>query len=41
VQDLNWLLKTFGKTGTAVLFVLIGLIPIWAGIKKIRKNKVD
>jgi uncharacterized membrane-anchored protein YitT (DUF2179 family) len=39
VQDLNWLLKTFGKTGTAILFGLTGLIPVWVGIKKIIKKK--
>ena len=39
VQDLNRLLKTFGKTGTAILFVIPGLIAIYAGIKKLRSRK--
>jgi hypothetical protein len=39
VQDLNWLLKTFGKTGTAILFTIPGLIAIYAGIKKLRNRK--
>jgi len=34
VQDLNWLLRTFGKTGTAVLFTVIGVIPLYFGGKK-------
>lgn len=38
VQDLNWLLKTFGKTGTALLFALPGIIALYSGWKRLRKN---
>lgn len=38
VQDLNWLLKTFGKTGTAVLFAIPGFIAFYSGWKRIRNN---
>lgn len=39
VQDLNWLLNTFGKTGTAILFAIPGLIAIYAAIKKLRGKR--
>lgn len=40
VQDLNWLLRTFGKTGTAALFIFIGFFPFYWGTGKLRrKNK--
>lgn len=39
VQDLNWLLKTFGKTGTAALFIFIGCLPVYWGIKKLSGKK--
>lgn len=38
VQDLNWLLKTFGKAGTAGLFSAPGLIAIYAGVKRLAKR---
>ena len=38
VQDLNRLLKFFGKTGTALLLALPGLIALYAGWKRIRKS---
>lgn len=38
VQDLNWLLKKFGKTGTAVLFAIPGLIAVSAGLWKMKKR---
>ncbi len=38
VQDLNWLLERFGKTGTAVLFALPGLLAIYLGVRKIKNN---
>jgi hypothetical protein len=37
VRDFNWLLKTFGKTGTAILFCLIGIILVYTGFRKLRK----
>jgi hypothetical protein len=39
VQDLNWLLKTFGKTGAAIIIAIPGLIAIYTGIKKLRSKK--
>ena len=39
VQDLNRLLKTFGKTGTAIIIAIPGLIAIYAGIKKLSSKK--
>lgn len=39
VQDLNRLLNTFGKTGTAILFAIPGFIAIYAGTKKLRVRK--
>jgi hypothetical protein len=39
VQDLNSLLKTFGKTGTAIIIAIPGLIAIYAGVKKLRSKK--
>lgn len=38
VRDLNWLLETFGKTGTAILFALPGVIAVYAGFRKIKKG---
>lgn len=38
VQDLNWLLKTFGKTGTALLFSAPGVIAIYAGVRRLTKQ---
>lgn len=38
VQDLNWLLETFGKTGTALLFSAPGVIAIYAGVKRLAKR---
>jgi hypothetical protein len=38
VQDLNWLLKTFGKTGTALLFALPGIIALYSGWKRFLKS---
>jgi uncharacterized membrane protein len=35
VQDLNWLLKTFGKLPLTILICMIGLIPIYTGLKKL------
>lgn len=35
VQDLNFLLEHLGKTGTAILFSVIGVLPIVAGIRKL------
>lgn len=37
VQNLNWLLKTFGKTTTASLIGIIGLLMIVWGIRKFRQ----
>lgn len=37
VRDLNRLLDTFGKTGTAILVAIPGLIFIYTAIKKLRK----
>ncbi len=37
VQNLNWLLKTFGKTTTASLLGAIGLLMIVSGIRKFRQ----
>ncbi|HNU88958.1 MAG TPA: hypothetical protein PKJ94_11725 [Ferruginibacter sp.] len=37
VQNLNWLLKTFGKTTTASIFGIIGLLMIISGIRKFRQ----
>ncbi|HRI23911.1 MAG TPA: hypothetical protein PLZ45_04515 [Ferruginibacter sp.] len=37
VQNLNWLLKTFGKTTTASVFGIIGLVMIISGARKIRQ----
>jgi len=37
VRHLNRLLNTFGKTGTAILVAIPGLIMIYAGVKKLRK----
>lgn len=34
VQDLNRFLKTFGKTGTAIIIAIPGLIAVYAGLKK-------
>jgi hypothetical protein len=39
VQDLNSLLNTFGKTGTAIIIAIPGLIAIYAGLKKLRSKK--
>ncbi len=39
VQDLNRLLKTFGKTGTAIIFAIPGLIAVYAGVKRFRSKK--
>lgn len=39
LQDLNSLLKTFGKTGTAIVIAIPGLIAIYAGIKKLSNKK--
>jgi len=39
VQDLNWLLKTFGKAGTAIIFAIPGLILLYAAIKKLRSKR--
>jgi hypothetical protein len=38
VQDLNWLLQKFGKTGTAVLFSVPGLWAIYAGGRRMRNR---
>lgn len=38
VQDLNLLLSTFGKTGTALLFAIPGFIALYSGWKRIRKR---
>lgn len=37
VQHLNWWLNTFGKTGTAGLVALTGLVSLYFGLKKLRK----
>ncbi len=37
VQNLNWLLRTFGKTTTASIFGVIGLLMIISGVRKIRR----
>jgi hypothetical protein len=37
VHDLNWLLSYFGKTGTATLFAIPGLIMLYAGYRKLKK----
>lgn len=39
VQDLNSMLNTFGKTGTAIIIAMPGLIAIYAGIKKLGSKK--
>ena len=38
VQDLNWLLRNFGKTGTAILFALPGFIAVYIGLGKIGRK---
>jgi hypothetical protein len=38
VQQLNWLLRNLGRTPTALLICLAGLIPLYAGIRKWRRN---
>lgn len=38
VQDLNRLLKTFGKTGTAVLFAIPGFVALYFGWKRFRNS---
>ncbi len=38
VQHLNWLLDKFGKTGTAVLFAIPGLIAMYLGIGKMKNR---
>lgn len=35
VQDLNWLLNSLGKTGTAILICSIGILPLYIGIKRL------
>ncbi len=37
VRDLNRLLNTFGKTGTALLVAIPGLIMIYVAVKKLKK----
>lgn len=37
VQNLNWLLKTFGKTATASVFGIIGILMIISGTRKFRQ----
>ncbi|MGB3007633.1 MAG: hypothetical protein WBC06_14045 [Chitinophagaceae bacterium] len=37
VQRLNWLLNTFGKLPTALLFAGIGSLIIYFGLRKARK----
>ncbi len=36
VQQLNWLLNTFGKTGTTALLAVVGLVPVYFGVRKLR-----
>ena len=36
VQQLNGMLNTFGKTGTAVLLAVVGLVPVYFGFRKLR-----
>ncbi len=38
IMDLNRLLKTFGKTGTALLFAMPGFLMLYYGLKQFRKN---
>jgi len=38
VQDLNWLLERFGKTGTALLFAFPGLLAVYLGARKIKNS---
>jgi uncharacterized membrane-anchored protein YitT (DUF2179 family) len=38
VQNLNWLLSSFGKTGTAILVSIPGIIAIYWGAKKMGKK---
>lgn len=35
VQHLNWLLKNFGKTGSAFLIAFIGIFPLYFGVKRL------
>jgi uncharacterized membrane-anchored protein YitT (DUF2179 family) len=39
VQNLNILLNTFSKTGTAIIIAIPGLMAIYAGVKKLRSKK--
>jgi len=34
VQDLNWLLKTFGRLPLSIIICAIGVIPVYSGVKK-------
>jgi cytochrome c biogenesis factor len=36
-RDLNWLLKTFGRTGTTLLIGAIGFIPLYLGLRKLTR----
>jgi len=38
VQDLNWLLQKFGKTGTSILLSVPGIWAIYAGGRKMRNR---
>lgn len=36
MQDLNWLLRNFGKTGTSIIFTIPGFIAIYSGVKMMK-----
>jgi len=38
VQNLNWLLRNFGRLPTTIIFVLIGCIFLFKGIGKLCKK---
>jgi hypothetical protein len=38
VRDLNWLLENFGKTGTAVLIAVPGLLAVLLGVRKLKNR---
>ncbi|HQW84059.1 MAG TPA: hypothetical protein PK987_06360 [Ferruginibacter sp.] len=38
VQDLNWLLKKFGRAGTAILILATGIISVYWGIRRLKRK---
>jgi uncharacterized membrane protein len=39
VQRLNWLLRNLGRVPTSLLFIFIGFIPVFSGIKRLLEKK--